>query len=171
MINCRPNAAVGPDNARAELPSSSTKIVSFSLVKSSAEIDRAERPVVTTAPAIPGSDAVRAILVLTAETAFELEDGIRNGPFAVQLETQCENLSQSLKEAPAIHKGADRGLMLRRARRAFEIMEETIRREILDKVDKNTDPDEVDVALHAVKDAAERAGKELILIGVMNFRI
>lgn len=61
--------------------------------------------------------------------------------------------------------------MLRRARRAFEIMEETIRREILDKIDENTDPDEVDVALQAVKDAAVQAGRELILIGVMSFKI
>lgn len=106
--------------------------------------------------------------MLAAKTAFELRDGVRNGSFAAQLEAQCESLARSLEEAPAIDKGADRGLMLRRARRALESTKETIRREVLDKVDENTDMDEVEAALHAVKDAAVQAGKELKLLEIAN---
>ncbi|MBE9556729.1 MAG: hypothetical protein IMF08_07725 [Proteobacteria bacterium] len=109
-------------------------------------------------------DAARAILVLAAHTAFELQDGEMNGSSAARMEEQHEILTQSLKEAPKVSNGADCGLALRRARRAAETMKETIRREILVKVDENTTTDEVEAALQVVKDAAVDAGKELKLL-------
>ena len=172
MIEFRPGAAVSLDQTRANFPSGSTDIASCSPVKPSAGNDRPVAPAApaiprSAAPAIPRSAAARAILVLAAKTAFELRDGTRNGAFAAQLEAQCESLAQTLEKAPAISKGADSSLMLRRARRALKSTEETIRREVLDKIDENTDMDEIKAALHAVKDAAVQTGKELKLLEIM----
>lgn len=172
MINCHPSPVVSLDNTRANFPSGSTEIPSCPPAKPSGENDRPDRLIApaepatprSAAPAIPGMDAARAIFGLAAHTAFELQDGEMDGPSAARMEEQHEILTRALKEAPKVSNGADCGLALRRARWAAETMKETIRREILVKVDENTTTDEVEAALQVVKDAAVQAGKELKLL-------
>jgi len=171
MIENYRRKAAAMDGAGTEISSGLTEIARRTTDGQLRENDWLDRPVAPTDWAIPGSDAARAILVLAAETAFELQDGTRGGAFAVQLAEALNDLEYSLKMAPNVSKGIDRGLMLRRAWRAVEIMKDKIRREVLGKIDENSGIDEVEAALHVVKNAAVEAGKELKLLETMNSRV
>lgn len=127
---------------------------------------KASRTVLPATPAIPGPDAVRALLILAAESAFELRDGARDSMFLAQLREQSESLAHTLASLPEVHQGVDCSLMLRRARQAVAVLNETIRREILDKIDENTEMDVLVATLQVVKDVAAEAGKALGLMEV-----
>lgn len=171
MIEFRHATATSIDKARPGIPSNYSKITSCSPAQPSGNNNGTYRFIATATPAIPGSDAVRAILVLAAQTAFELQDGTRDCSFAAQLEEHIEILEQTLKNAPETYNGADCSLVLRRARRAVETMRVTIRGEVLNRVNENTDMDEVKAALHTVKDSAVNAVKELKLLEILYSRV
>jgi len=115
-------------------------------------------------PAVPGPDAVRALLVLAAESGFELQDGVRDGASMTRLAEQGEILSQQLAALPEVHQGVDRSLMLRRARRSVVSLIQTIESEILDRTDQNTALDTLKDRLQAVKAQAVEAGRALVLL-------
>lgn len=112
-------------------------------------------------PAIPGPAAVRAILILAAESAFELQEGTENSQFLTQLTERSENLAQTLAALPDVSHGADCTLMLRRARQAVDVLNEAIRRDVLDNIDENTGARELKATLQSLRDIAVEAGRAL----------
>lgn len=118
------------------------------------------------APAVPGTDSVRALLVLAAESAFELRDGSKDNMFLAQLREQSESLAQTLAALPAVNQGVDCSLLVRRARESAAILDETIHREVLDQIDENTSMAELEATLQIVKATAIEAGKALALLAV-----
>ena len=115
---------------------------------------------------VPGPDLVRALLVLTAETAFELRDGVKDSMFLAQLREQTKFLEHCLAVLPDIYQGVDCGLMLRRARQSVVRLDDTIRCEILDQVHENMSMDLVEEKLQLVKAEAVEAGRALVLLSV-----
>lgn len=126
------------------------------------------KAVVRAAPVLPRPDAVRALLVLAAESAFALQLGVKDSSFVAQLKERSENLEQMLGTLPEVNHGVDYSLMLRRARQTVVVMNETVRREVLEKIDENTAMDELKATLQVVKATAVEAGKAL---KIQNFRI
>lgn len=135
-----------------------------SRLKPAVEPDRAVMPAT---PAIPGPDAVRALLILAAEIAYELRDGAQDSMFLAQLREQSESLAHTLAALPEVYKGVDCSLMFRRARQSVDVLNETIRREVLGKIDENTAMNEMEATLQVVKDIAAEAGKALALLKVL----
>lgn len=130
-----------------------------------------DRTVVPATLAIPGPDAVRALLILAAESAFELRNGAQDSMFLVRLKEQSNHLTHTLAALPEVYKGVDCSLLFHRARQSVEILNETIRREILGKINDTTAVAEIETSLRAVKDIAVDAGKALALLGALNSRI
>lgn len=118
------------------------------------------------ATAVPGTDTVRTLLVLAAESAFELRDGAKDNMFLAQLREQSESLAQTLAALPAVHQGVDCSLMVRRAQRSVAILDETIHREVLDQIDESTSMAELEATLQVIKATAVEAGKALALLAV-----
>ena len=85
-----------------------------------------------------------------------------------QLKERSEILEQMLGTLPEVNHGVDYSLMLRRARQTVADMNETVRREVLDKIDENTAMDELKATLQVVKKTAVEAGKAL---KILDFRI
>lgn len=130
-----------------------------------------DRTVMPATPVMPGPEAVRALLILTAESAFDLQEGKPNSLFPAQLGEQSENLAQALATLPEAFQGPDCGLMHRRARRAVDVLNETIRREVLNNIDENTKMGELKARLLAVKVIAAEAGRALALLKVRDARL
>jgi len=127
-----------------------------------------DNAVVRAAPVLPRPDAVRALLVLAAESAFALQLGTRDSSFVAQLKERSEILEQMLGTLPEVNHGVDYSLMLRRARQTVADMNETVRREVLDKIDENTAMDELKATLQVVKKTAVEAGRAL---KILDFKI
>lgn len=121
------------------------------------------------APVVPGTNSVRTLLVLAAESAFELRDGAGDAggnAFLAQLREQSESLAQTLAALPAVNQGVDCSLMIRRAQQSVARLDETIHCEILDQIDENTSMAELEATLQVVKATAVEAGKALALLAV-----
>ena len=123
-----------------------------------------DRAVVRAAPVLPRPDAVRALLVLAAESAFALQLGTKDSLSVAQLKEGVENLEQMLGTLPEINQGVDYGLVIRRARQTVAVMNETVRREVLEKINENTAMDELKATLQVVKDTAVEAGRALKIL-------
>ena len=130
-----------------------------------------DRTVMPATPAIPGSDAVRTILILAAESAFELRNGEQDSVFLAKLREQSSHLAQTLSALPEVYNGVDCSLLFRRARQSVETLNETIHREVLGKINKNTAMAEMEATLRFIKDIAIDAGKALALLDALNSRI
>ena len=169
MFRDNHDVAVKLNNAEADL--SNRYVASRSPAKRGETTVDSGNPVVRAAPGIPGADAVRALLVLAAESAFELRDGVKDSVFLTELTERSENLERSLATPPKVDQGADYSLMFRRAQRAVAVMNETVRREVLEKIDENTGMDELEATLRIVRDASVEAGKALKLIEILDSRI
>lgn len=125
-----------------------------------------DRTVLPAASAIPGPDAVRALLILAAESAFDLQDGAKDSKFVSNVKECGKDLEKTLASLSLVGKGADYSLMFRRARQAVAMFNETVHREILEEIDEDTEMDELDATLQVVKAAAIEAGKALKLIEI-----
>lgn len=123
-----------------------------------------DRTVMPPKPEVPGSDAVRSLLILAAESAFDLQNGAKESEFVSQLSVRCKDLEQKLESLSLAGQGADFSLMFRRARQAVATFNATVRSKVLEEIDEDTEIDELHGALQVVKDAAVEAGKALKLI-------
>lgn len=130
-----------------------------------------DRTVMPVTPVVPGPEAIRALLILTAESAFELQDGAPNSLCLAQLKEQSENLAQTLAALPQVFQGVDYSYMIRRARQAVDVLNETIRREILDNINESTEMGELKATLRVVRDIAAEAGRALAFSKVRDSKL
>ena len=124
------------------------------------EKNEAGRPPVPAA-GLTTQGVVRTMMIFAAEGAFDLQAGYGNSPYLDRFNALFEEHSRALEAFPASSGGADLRLLLRRASEDFGKFGETVRRDILEGVDKETGKGNLDEALERVKESAIRAAASL----------
>lgn len=104
---------------------------------------------------------VRAMLVMATEGAFDLRAGYPDSPYLDRFEARFEQLDEALAAvavAGADDVGADSRFLVNRARTSLAALHDTVRREIVENVNRDIDIPSFDNALDRVRDAAIAAG-------------
>lgn len=123
------------------------------------------------APDISMLGAVRRMLSLATEVAFDLLDGQHYSENLDRLEALSREITRKLAAIPANDGNTDFTLLNRRGRDSFEKFNESIRSEIIESIHPGTGNEALDIALERVKNSAIAAGASLGMIELKSSNI
>lgn len=110
-----------------------------------------------------GAGSIRSLLILAAESAFDMRVGNRDSVFAARFEELALGLEHTLSTIPSDGGEIDFRLPVRRARKAVSALRETMRREILEGIEEGADMATLERALRTVKKSAVEAAVALTM--------